>query len=149
MLPNKNYHQGFYKIKNPQKYRGDPTNIVYRSSWELKILKWLDDHPNVIWFASEELKIPYISPVDGKTHMYFPDFITKIKNKDNIETIYMLEVKPFKQTQLPVKRKNTKTYIQESMTYAVNQEKWKAAHIFCVKQGWQFKILTEKEMGLV
>jgi hypothetical protein len=148
-MNNKNYHQGFYKIKNPQKYKGNPNNIVYRSSWELKILNWLDQHPNVIWFASEELKIPYLSPLDGKIHMYFPDFVAKIKDKHNNESIYMLEVKPFKQTQEPVKRKSKKAFIQESMTYAVNQEKWKAADIFCKKQGWQFKIITEKEIGLV
>ncbi len=148
MLPSKKYHQGFYKIKNPQKYKGDPNNIVYRSSWELKLLNWLDNHPSVIWFASEEIKIPYRSPLDDKMHTYFPDFVAKIKDKNNNETIYMLEVKPFKQTQRPEKKKSSKTFIQESATYAVNQEKWRAADIFCKKHNWIFKVITEKEMGL-
>lgn len=148
MVPSKKYHQGFYKIKNPQKYKGNPDNIVYRSSWELKLLNWLDNHPSVVWFASEEIKIPYISPIDNKKHMYFPDFVAKIKDKNNNEIIYMLEVKPFRQTQKPVKKKSSKSFIQESVTYAINQEKWRAADIFCQRQGWIFKVITENEMGL-
>ena len=79
------YHQGIYKIKNRHKYKGDPDNIVFRSSWELKVLKYLDEHPAILWFASEELPIPYINPVDKKKHRYFPDFILRVKKKDGSE----------------------------------------------------------------
>ncbi len=30
----------------------------------------------------------------------------------------------------------------------INQEKWRAADIFCKEHGWQFKILTENDLGL-
>lgn len=142
-----NYHQGIYKIQNPQKYRGNPNNIIFRSSWELKILRYFDTHPSVIWFASEELAIPYISPKDNKKHRYFPDFIANIKQKDGKDKIFMIEVKPFHQTQLPKQTKKTKRFLQETITYAINQEKWRAAELFCLEHGWQFMILTEKNIN--
>ena len=89
-------YKGFYKVQNREKYNGDPDNVVYRSSWELRVLKWLDNHPSVIWFASEELPIPYVSPIDNKVHRYFPDFIVKIRQKNGKEVTMVLEVKPEK-----------------------------------------------------
>jgi hypothetical protein len=141
-------YKGFYKVKNREKYNGDPDNVVYRSSWELRVLKWLDDNPNVIWFASEELPIPYVSPIDNKVHRYFPDFVVRIKQKNGKEVTMMLEVKPEKQTQKPVQKRKTKRFLEEAATYAVNQEKWRAADLFCKEHGWQFKLITEKELGL-
>ena len=141
-------YKGFYKVKNREKYNGDPDNVVYRSSWELRVLKWLDDNPNVIWFASEELPIPYVSPIDNKVHRYFPDFVVRIKQKNGKEVTVMLEVKPEKQTQKPVQKRKTKRFLEEAATYAVNQEKWRAADLFCKEHGWQFKLITEKDLGL-
>ncbi len=140
-------YKGWFRPKNPKKYNGDPSNIVYRSSWELRVMKWLDEHPNIIWWASEELPIPYVSPVDNRVHRYFPDFIAKVRQQGK-ETTMILEVKPYKQTQKPTQKRQTKKFLQEIVTYAVNQEKWKAAELFCKEHGWQFKILTEKELGL-
>jgi hypothetical protein len=140
-------YSGRFIPKNPKKYNGDYNNIVYRSSWELRVMKYLDDHPQVIWWASEEMPILYKSPVDQKMHRYFPDFITKIKKEDK-ETIFVLEVKPFKQTQKPIQKRQTKKFLQEVVTFAINQEKWRAADLFCKEHGWQFKIITEKELGL-
>ncbi|NBV11465.1 MAG: head completion protein [Chitinophagia bacterium] len=140
-------YSGWFKPKNPKKYKGDPNNIVYRSSWELRVMKWLDEHPSIVWWASEELPIPYVSPVDNKVHRYFPDFVAKVKQADK-ETTMVLEVKPYKQTQKPTQKRQTKRFLQEVVTYAVNQEKWRAADLFCKEHGWQFKILTEKELGL-
>lgn len=111
-------------------------------------MKWLDDNPNVIWWASEELPIPYRSPIDGKTHRYFPDFIVKVKRRDGLVMTYILEVKPEFQTKQPVRKRKTKRFIEESVTYAVNQEKWRAADIFCKEHGWEFKVITEKDLGL-
>jgi len=111
-------------------------------------MKYLDDHPSVLWWVSEELPIPYRSPIDQKVHRYFPDFIVRLKQADNKEITVVLEVKPHKQTQKPTQKRQTKRFIQEAMTYAVNQEKWRAADLFCKEHGWQFKIITEKELGL-
>lgn len=141
-------YSGKFIPKNPNKYNGDSNNIIYRSSWEVRVMKYLDEHPNVIWWASEELAIPYKNPIDQKVHRYFPDFIVKIKRKDGTVMTYILEVKPDAQTKMPVKKKKTQRYINEAATYAINQEKWRAADIFCQEHGWQFKIITEKELGL-
>jgi len=142
-------YSGKFTPKNPQKYVGDYTKITYRSSWEARVMTWLDKEPNVISWASEELAIPYISPVDGKRHRYFPDFIVKVKNKDGKVSTMMIEIKPQKQSVEPTKRSRvTKQYITEVMTYGINQAKWKAAQEYCLDKGWQFKVLTEKELGL-
>jgi hypothetical protein len=141
-------YSGKFTPKNPDKYNGDSTNIIYRSSWEVRVMKYLDDHPNVVWWASEELAIPYRNPIDQKIHRYFPDFIVKVKKDDETFSTYVLEVKPEIQTKIPVKRKKTQKYINEAVTYAINQEKWRAADIFCKEHGWQFKIITEKELGI-
>ena len=141
-------YKGWFKPRNPQKYKGDSNGIVYRSSWELRVMKYLDDNPAVIWWASEELPIRYISPIDNKVHRYFPDFIVRTKRKDGQETTMVLEVKPYRQTQMPVQKRKTQRFINEMATYAVNQEKWKAADLFCKEHGWQFKLITEKELGI-
>jgi hypothetical protein len=143
------YHQGRFRAKNPQKYKGDVNNIIYRSGWELKVLMKFDLHPDVISYSSEEIVIPYISPVDNKKHRYYVDFYVKMKDKDGKIKEYLLEVKPLKQTFPPVKgKKVTKGYINEVMTYAVNQAKWDAARNYCEKKGLEFMIMTEKELGI-
>ena len=141
-------YKGRFKPKNPKKYNGNPDNIIYRSSWEVRVMKYLDENPNVIWWASEELPIPYRSPIDNRVHRYFPDFIVKVRRKDGLVMTYILEVKPESQTKMPVQKRRTKKFIQEAATYAINQEKWRAADIFCKEHGWQFKILTENDLGL-
>jgi hypothetical protein len=141
-------YKGWFIPKNPSKYKGKVNQIVYRSNWELRVMKWLDENINVIWWSSEELIIRYRSSIDQRIHRYFPDFVTKIKTKDGKEKVLVLEVKPFKQTQKPIQKRRTKRYLEEAKTYVVNQEKWKAADIFCQEHGWEFKILTEKELGI-
>ena len=141
-------YKGLFRPKNPKKYKGDSTNIVYRSSWERKVMGWLDGNPNVIWWASEELPIPYLSPVDRKVHRYFPDFIVRIRQRTGLETTMILEVKPEAQTKMPTQKRKTKRYLIEAATYAVNQEKWRAADLFCKEHGWVFKVITEKDIGL-
>jgi len=142
-------YKGRFNPKNPKKYNGDSNNIIYRSSWEFRVMKYLDENPNIIWWSSEELIIPYKSPVDQRIHRYFPDFVAKTRTRDGKVVTYVLEVKPLKQTQKPtVRKRKTQTYINEMVTYAINQEKWRAADIFCKEHGWQFKVLTEKDLGL-
>jgi len=128
---------------------GDYKNIVYRSSWECKVMSWLDNNPSIVNWGSEELIIPYKSPVDGKVHRYFPDFVVKVQSKDGKLRTMILEVKPKRQTQAPKQQKRiTKQYINEVTTWGVNQAKWKAATDFCLDRGWEFKILTEDHLGL-
>jgi hypothetical protein len=141
-------YKGWFKPVYPNKYKGDASNIVYRSNWELRVMKWLDLNPAVIWWASEELVIRYKSPLDQKIHRYFPDFIVRIKRKAGLEKTLVIEIKPHKQTQKPVQKRKTKRFIQEAATYAVNQEKWRAADLFCKEQGWEFLVLTEKDLGI-
>jgi hypothetical protein len=141
-------NKGRFKPKNPQKYRGDANNIIYRSTWEIKVMNYLDENPNVIWWGSEELPIPYLSPVDKKKHRYFPDFIAKMRKADGTVMTYIIEVKPEKQTQPPTQKRKTKTYLQEVITYEINKAKWYAAEEFCKDHGWQFQILTEKHLGI-
>jgi hypothetical protein len=141
-------NKGRFRPKNPQKYKGDATNIIYRSTWEIKVMRYLDENPNIIWWGSEELPIPYISPIDKKKHRYFPDFIAKIRKNDGKVMTYIIEVKPEKQTKPPTQKRKTKTFIQEAMTYEVNKAKWYAAEEFCKDHGWQFLVLTEKHLGI-
>jgi hypothetical protein len=142
-------YSGQFKPKNPHKYAGDSSNIIYRSSWECKVMSWLDKNPDIISWASEELIIPYISPVDSRRHRYFPDFLVKVKTKEGRVKTLLLEVKPKKQTQPPEPRKRvTKQYINEVTTWGVNQAKWKAAEEFCMDRGWKFMLMTEDHLGL-
>jgi hypothetical protein len=141
-------YKGWFTPKHRSKYKGDSENVVYRSSWELRVMKWLDDNPSVIWWASEELIIKYKSPIDQKIHRYFPDFIVRLKQKNGTESTVVIEIKPLKQTIKPEQKRKTKRYLQEAATYAVNQEKWRAADLFCKEHGWQFKVLTEKDIGI-
>lgn len=128
---------------------GDPTNIIYRSSWECRVMDWLDKNKDVVAWASEEIQIPYVSPVDSRWHRYFPDFLVRIKTKDGKLRTMILEIKPAKQARPPeVKKRVTKQYINEVATWGVNQAKWKAAQEYCLDRGWEFRVLTEDHLGL-
>lgn len=142
-------YKGKFSPKNPGKYAGDPTGIIYRSLWELRVMKYLDEQANVIEWKSEEIAIPYRSPVDNRIHRYFPDFIVKVRTKNGGTKTLMLEVKPKAQTKEPkIPTKKTKRYITEVMTWGVNQAKWKSAQEYCLDQGWEFKLITEDELGI-
>ena len=141
-------YKGWFTPKHRSKYKGDSENVVYRSSWELRVMKNFDENPSVIWWASEEMFVKYVSPIDKRVHRYFPDFVVRVKKKDGKEATMMLEVKPEKQTKPPKQSRRTRKMLAEVATYAINQEKWKAAELFCLEHGWQFKILTEKELGI-
>jgi len=141
--------KGYFKPKNPKKYRGNPTNIIYRSGWELKLMMYLDNHKDVINWSSEEIIIPYVSPIDGRVHRYYPDFLVTKINKQGIKETSIIEVKPKKQTKPPAKQeKLTKAYITEVKAWGINEAKWKAALEFCREKGWSFQIFTEKELGI-
>ena len=142
-------YKGRFSPKNPSKYYGDPTGIIYRSLWELKVMKYLDENPAIMEWRSEEVAIPYRSPLDNRIHRYFPDFIVKVKTKDQTIKTMMLEVKPKQQTKEPVKKKRiTKQYINEVTTWGVNQAKWASASEYCADKGWEFKLITEDHLGI-
>ena len=148
MYSSKNY-KGRYTVNNPKKYAGDPTRVIYRSLWELKFMKWCDNNDAVLEWGSEEIIIPYLSPVDKRIHRYFVDFYVKIRDRNNQVQKYLIEIKPSKFTQPPQRpSKMSKRYVEEVMTWGVNQSKWKNAAEFCADRGWKFQILTENELGL-
>ena len=137
-----------YKPENPRKYKGDYRNIICRSSWERKFCRWCDLNESILEWGSEEFFIPYRAP-DGRVRRYFPDFIMKVKETNGEVKTYVIEVKPLRQTKPPKKKKRvTKSYIYECTTYAVNQAKWKAADEWCKDHKIEFKIITEKELGI-
>ena len=141
---NKEIHKGRFKPKNVHKYKGNPTNIIYRSGYELKFMNWCDKNDDVLAWGSEEIVIPYRSPLDNRVHRYYPDFVLKIR-----DTTYLIEVKPFRFTQEPkIPKRRTKRFITEVKQWGVNLAKWESAKEFCLDRGWEFKIITEKELGI-
>ena len=142
-------YKGKYYPSYPRKYKGDPTNIIYRSLWERKFMVYCDKNDNILEWASEEIAIPYRSPIDNRVHRYFPDFYMKVKERGGKIRRYVIEVKPAKQTKPPTKpKRQTKGYIREAYEYAKNQAKWKMAREFCADRQWEFKVVTEKELGI-
>lgn len=142
------YHQGKYNIKIPNKYSGDPTNVVYRSSWELKFMNWCDNNSSVLSWSSEETIVPYRSPIDMKLHRYFLDFKIKVNSNDGIKT-YLVEIKPSSQRIPPkIPKRNSKRYLIECSTFMVNQAKWTAADRWAKDRGWNFIILDEFDLGI-
>jgi hypothetical protein len=145
-------YKGKYTPSNPMKYLGDPTNIVYRSLWERRVMVEFDTNPSILEWGSEEVIVPYRSPLDGRYHRYFPDFVVKMREKSGAIKTKMIEVKPLAQTKAPPphdgKRKPTKKYITEVARYGINSAKWKAAREFCADRGWEFVIITERELGI-
>ena len=142
-------YSGKYQPSFPKKYKGDPTNIIYRSLWERKFMRYCDLNENILEWGSEEIIVPYRSPVDRRVHRYFPDFYIKIKESKNTIKKYLIEIKPKKQTVPPKKpQRQTKGYLREAYEYAKNQSKWAAAREYCADRGWEFKVITEIELGI-
>ena len=142
-------YKGKYQPSFPKKYKGDPTNIVYRSLWERTFMKYCDTNENILEWFSEEIAVPYRSPIDNKIHRYFPDFYIKVKESNGSIKKYIIEIKPKKQTVEPIPQKRkTKGYIYEVYEYAKNQAKWKAAEEWCADRGYEFKILSEQDLGI-
>lgn len=140
-------YKGKYKLKKPEKYDGDHTQVIYRSGWERFAFKWCENQEDIKSWSSEETIIPYISAVDNKYHRYFVDL--KLNMKDG--SVVLVEIKPDKQTRPPKSKRRTKRFISESLEYVKNECKWKAAKEYCLDRGWHFQIWTEhtlKQMGM-
>tara|TARA_Y100000996_G_C22527721_1_gene645158 strand:+ start:602 stop:1042 length:441 start_codon:yes stop_codon:yes gene_type:complete len=140
-------YSGKFKPKNYKKYRGDPTKIFYRSLWERRFMVYCDNNSKIIEWGSEEIIIPYKSPLDKKTHRYFPDFYVKYINKDKKVVREIIEVKP-KRHLLPPKepKRRTQRYLNEVATYHKNKAKFKAAEEYCKDRKYNFRILTEDQL---
>ena len=146
--------QGFFNPKYPDKWVISNKGITkgkgirYMSSWELKVMKFLDENQEILKISSEPFPIPYISPKDNKEHNYYPDFIVKTK-----DSVFLVEVKPFSQTQKPkqpkrLTQKAKERYIEEFYTYEINQAKWSSAKKLCEMKNMKFLILTENEIQI-
>ncbi len=139
--------KSLFKPTKPKKYKGDARNIICRSSWERRFCNWCDTNESILEWGSEEFWIPYLSPIDNRTHRYFPDFIIKVKESTGDIKTYVIEVKPKRQTKPPIKKKRvSKSYLYEIKTYSVNQAKWNAASEWCKDRKIEFKVLTENEL---
>lgn len=138
-------HKGYYRPVNPKKYAGDPKTIIYRSHIEKKFMIQCDNNPNITRWASEELAIKYYNPIDKKLHRYFPDFLVRTK----LGKTLVIEIKPYRQCfpPKPGKRKS-KRFLNEQLEYIKNQAKWQAARKYCEEQGTEFKVITEKDIGI-
>ena len=142
-------YKGKYKPTFPDKYHGDVTSIIYRSLWERKFMVYCDTNDNVLEWSSEEKFVRYYDPISKKMRRYFPDFLIKVKESDGTIKKYVIEIKPQKQTVPPPKpKRQTKRYISEVYEYAKNQSKWEAAKEWCDDHGYEFKIITEKELNI-
>ena len=140
-------YKGKYTIKNKAKYMGDPYKVVYRSLWERRFMVYCDNNPNILEWGSEEIIIPYKSPLDKKVHRYFPDFFIKYKNSSGKIIREIIEVKPKKHLSPPKEpKRKTKRYLGEVNTYIINQAKFKAAEEFCKDRKLGFRILTEEHL---
>lgn len=135
-------YKGKYKVKNVSKYKGDHTNVIYRSMWERHVFKWCDENTSVVNWSSEEIVIPYLYEVDKKYHRYFADLKITLENGKT----YLIEIKPAKELSPPTGDRRTKRYISEGLTFVKNQNKWKAANEYALDRGWEFVIWTEKEL---
>lgn len=139
-------YSGKYRVRNPAKYKGDPTKVHYRSLWERQVFRWLDDNSAVEKWSSETVVIPYKYKVDNRVHRYFMDLYVEFKNRDKP---VIIEIKPDREKHLPKLPKSgrkTKRYITECLTYQKNQDKWEAADLYAKHKGWEFFIWTEHDI---
>ena len=131
-------NSGKYTLKNPSKYLGNKSEITWRSSWELRMMHFLDLNPNVINWASEEIKIHYHHPIKNKIATYIPDFFVTYKDKTGAQLSEIIEIKPRKETLL-----NKKPSMYDKVAITINEAKWAAARAYCSRAGLKFRVLTE------
>tara|TARA_Y100000310_G_scaffold268940_1_gene281847 strand:- start:63 stop:488 length:426 start_codon:yes stop_codon:yes gene_type:complete len=138
-------YKGRYKPKHPKKYIGNPTKVIYRSLLEKRFMLYCDKTDAILEWGSEEIIVPYKSPIDNRLHRYFVDFIVKLKNKKGITETLLIEVKPKKQCSPP--KKKSKRFLSEMKTYGVNTAKWKSATEYAENKGWRFIIITDETLS--
>ena len=136
----RNYAQGFFEVRNPQKYvgKGKPK---YRSGWEQAFMRFCDNNDNIVQWASESISIPYRHPLTGKMTNYIPDFLIQYRTRNNTVITELIEIKPKKQIIL-----ESKASVRDRAIVAVNYAKWDAATKWCRRQGLQFRVITEDDI---
>lgn len=140
--------RGFFKPSHPEKYEGNVDSIIYRSGMELRLMKHLDTHPSIIKWSSEETVIPYVKPTDGKVHRYFVDFKITRKLKTGEIRVCLAEVKWSSATAPPkTPKKKTRRFFAEQVAWQVNQAKWAEAKKVCERNGWEWFLITEKQLS--
>jgi hypothetical protein len=135
-----NFRQGFYEVKNSQKYVGNG-KPKFRSGWEMTFMMFLDSNDNVINWASEPVRIPYRNPLTGKMTMYVPDFIVTYRGPKETVRAELIEIKPKKQSLLESKMKD-----RDRAIVAVNYAKWHAATLWAKQNGLTFRVITEEQI---
>ena len=135
-----NFRQGFYQIKNPQKYvgKGKPK---YRSGWEMTFMMFLDNNDHVLQWASEGVSIPYRNPITGKQSMYVPDFIVTYRGRDNTVRAEMIEIKPRSQSLIEERQSQ-----RDRAQVVINFAKWNQAAKWCRQNGLTFRVINEDQI---
>ena len=134
------FQQGEYQVINKSKYAGTKPPY-YRSSWELAFCRMCDNHPNIIKWASENLKIPYQNPLTGKHTVYVPDFMIQYIDKNGKQHVELIEIKPSTQTTM----ENAKSK-KDQASVVLNAAKWTAAQEWCQRKGIKFKVINEQQI---
>ena len=133
---------GRFIPKNPQKYVGKSVNrIMFRSSWEVAFMKWLDTNDAVLRWGSEELAIPYVHPFDGRVHRYYPDMVIMYVDASGQVKKEIIEIKPYKESVETPRMSD-----RDRQALAINQAKWKFATEWAERNGAVFRVLTEKTL---
>jgi hypothetical protein len=137
--------KGIYKPKNPRKWIG--AKIIFRSNLERKFFNLFDLNPNVISIASERIIVPYFDPVKNKPRNYYTDLIVKYKDKQGEVKIKLIEIKCSGEAREPKKPKRiTERYKSSVLTWLTNKSKWEAATKYANSRGWEFIVLSEKNL---
>jgi hypothetical protein len=135
-----NFRQGFYQIKNPQKYvgKGRPK---YRSGWEMTFMLFLDNNDHILQWASESVSIPYRNPLTGKQSMYVPDFLVTYRGRNNTMRAELIEIKPRSQSLIEEKQSQ-----RDRAQVAINYAKWDAATKWARQNGLTFRVINEDQI---
>lgn len=145
-MPHRESHKGIFNPLNESKYKGTKP-IVFRSKLELNFFRWCDRNDKVIQWGSESVVIPYLSPKDGRIHKYFVDGVLILETPKGRKK-YLIEIKPEKQCQppSPTSRMSAKNKMIAQYNWAINSAKWEAAKGWCDKNGFEFQLLTERDL---
>ena len=143
------YTQGVYRPQNKEKCKSSLN--CYRSRPEYMIMRWMDNNPNVVSWASEQDVVWYKKSMDGgRPHRYFLDFTCEYRNRDGSVSKLFIEYKPKKFLKMPVrtKRMSAKTYNYLCETWVQNQEKWAAARKYAEDHDGRFMVICEDSIGI-
>lgn len=148
------FKQGYFSPKNTVKYVGEINNIFYRSGLEFRFMTICDLSERVLKWSSEPFRIKYYHPVEKRDKNYIVDFWVEIIDNQKQKRKILIEIKPSSQTIKPIEpkrktEKSKKRFMNESVIYIQNIAKWSAAKEVCDKLGWDFFIITEKNLNIL